>query len=64
MLKKLNADFVSFPGHKGLLGPIGTGFLYCSDEAINKLEPMNYGGGTVIDVTEENFISRKCPCKI
>ena len=54
-VKKTYADFVSFPGHKGLLGPIGTGFLYCSDESVEKLEPMNFGGGTVIDVSEGEF---------
>ena len=29
-LKKLGADFVAMPGHKGLLGPQGTGILLCN----------------------------------
>ena len=29
-LKALGADFVAMPGHKGLLGPQGTGLLLCS----------------------------------
>ena len=28
-LKKLGADFIAMPGHKGLLGPQGTGILLC-----------------------------------
>ena len=29
-LKKLGADFIAMPGHKGLLGPQGTGILLCN----------------------------------
>lgn len=58
-----NADFVSFPGHKGLLGPIGTGFLYGKEESAEKLEPMNLGGGTVIDVTEDKFSFEDIPAR-
>lgn len=28
-LEKLGADFIAMPGHKGLLGPMGTGLLLC-----------------------------------
>ena len=28
-LKDLGADFIAMPGHKGLLGPMGTGLLLC-----------------------------------
>ena len=39
-LKGLGADFIAMPGHKGLLGPQGTGLLLCG-----KLpEPLFYGG--------------------
>ena len=36
----LGADFVAMPGHKGLLGPQGTGLLLCRDTA----RPLIYGG--------------------
>lgn len=36
----LGADFVAMPGHKGLLGPQGTGLLLCKEGA----EPLLYGG--------------------
>ena len=62
-VKDFYADFVSFPGHKGLLGPIGTGFLYCREESVDKLTPMNFGGGTVIDVTEDEFSFEHVPAR-
>ena len=39
-MKELGADFIAMPGHKGLLGPQGTGLLLCRDGA----EPLLYGG--------------------
>lgn len=39
-LKALGADFIAMPGHKGLLGPQGTGLLLCADSA----QPLLYGG--------------------
>ena len=33
-------DFIAMPGHKGLLGPQGTGLLLCKAGA----EPLLYGG--------------------
>ena len=39
-LARLGADFVAMPGHKGLLGPQGTGLLLCKSEA----EPLMFGG--------------------
>ena len=39
-LQKLGADFIAMPGHKGLLGPQGTGLLLCGREG----EPLLMGG--------------------
>ena len=39
-LKKLGAEYIAMPGHKGLLGPQGTGLLLCRKGA----EPLLYGG--------------------
>lgn len=36
----LGADFLAMPGHKGLLGPQGTGVLLCKNDA----KPVLYGG--------------------
>lgn len=41
-VSRLGIDMLAFSGHKGLLGPLGTGGLYVSDE-IN-LEPLAVGG--------------------
>lgn len=39
-LKKMGADFIAMPGHKGLLGPQGTGLLLCGGEGM----PLLFGG--------------------
>ena len=39
-LQHLGADFIAMPGHKGLLGPQGTGLLLCGRQP----EPLLYGG--------------------
>ncbi len=38
----MGIDLLAFPGHKGLLGPTGTGGLYVSPEV--RLSPMRQGG--------------------
>jgi len=40
-LKELGADFIAMPGHKGLLGPQGTGILLCG-----RLPDVFLAGGT------------------
>ena len=39
-LRKLGAAFIAMPGHKGLLGPQGTGLLLCAEEP----KPLIFGG--------------------
>lgn len=39
-VKNLGADFLAVPGHKGLLGPQGTGLLICRRQP----QPLLYGG--------------------
>ena len=39
-LEALGADFIAMPGHKGLLGPQGTGLLLCGARP----KPLLYGG--------------------
>jgi cysteine desulfurase/selenocysteine lyase len=60
-VKQLKADFVAFPGHKGLLGPVGTGFLYCEENVQKELKPLNLGGGTVEDVSDHDFNLTEAP---
>lgn len=49
----IDVDFVCAPGHKGLLGPQGTGILYAKEP--EKLVPVYAGGGTVFKVTKDSF---------
>lgn len=50
-LEKLGASFIAMPGHKGLLGPQGTGILLCACEP----KPLLLGG------TGSHSISREMP---
>ena len=47
-VRALGADLVAFPGHKGLLGPLGTGVLYVRSGFEDRLPTMKEGGtGTI-----------------
>ncbi|OQD59370.1 cysteine desulfurase [Methanobrevibacter arboriphilus JCM 13429 = DSM 1125] len=60
-IKKVNADFIAAPGHKGLLGPSGTGFLYGKKELLEKLSPTNLGGGTITSLKNKDFKLEEVP---
>lgn len=50
-VQALGADFVAFPGHKGLLGPLGTGAIYIKPGAQRLCHTMKEGGtGTVSEL--------------
>ena len=48
-LKELGASFIAMPGHKGLLGPQGTGILLCGDQPV----PLLCGGTGSDSVRQE-----------
>jgi cysteine desulfurase family protein len=51
---ELKADLLAAPGHKGLLGPLGTGILYIGPGAEEHLTPIRQGGtGTQSDRAEQ-----------
>jgi len=50
-VRKMDADFLAFSGHK-MLGPSGTGVLYGKQHLLESLSPFMVGGGTVIDTTQ------------
>ena len=54
-VKKIGCDFLAAPGHKGLLGPQGTGFLYVRHDRFEELEPLLLGGGIVSTVDEHAY---------
>ena len=45
-LRKLDADFLAFSGHK-MCGPTGTGILYGKSDLLKEIKPFILGGGTV-----------------
>jgi len=60
-VRKLGCDFLAAPGHKGLLGPQGTGFLYAREDRMKELEPLLLGGGMIEGVEEHAFEPVKPP---
>ena len=43
-VEQLGAHFLAAPGHKGLLGPLGSGVLYIAPGAEQSLAPLRQGG--------------------
>jgi len=60
-LSEIGCDFAAMPGHKGLLGPQGTGVLYVKEP--EKLLPVFVGGGTVHTVTTGSFTFDEIPSR-
>ncbi|MBI4393885.1 MAG: cysteine desulfurase [Euryarchaeota archaeon] len=50
-VKSIDCDFYAFSGHKGPMGPKGTGGLYAVAKTLEKMEPLLLGGGIIRDVT-------------
>ncbi|MFB6166828.1 MAG: aminotransferase class V-fold PLP-dependent enzyme [Candidatus Nanohaloarchaea archaeon] len=59
-VEEIAADFVAFSGHK-MLGPSGTGALYVSDRARERLEPFITGGESVSNTTYDSAKFRDFP---
>lgn len=57
-VKKSDIDFLAFSGHK-MCGPTGVGVLYGKREFLEKLEPINMGGGMNESFDNENEIYLK-----
>jgi cysteine desulfurase family protein len=43
-VSQLRCDLLAAPGHKGLLGPTGTGFLYLAPGVEKEVQPQRLGG--------------------
>jgi cysteine desulfurase family protein len=49
-VRRFDVDLLAAPGHKGLLGPLGTGVLYIRPGVERELQPLRFGGtGTQSD---------------
>ena len=53
-VKELGCDFLCFSGHK-MLGPTGTGVLWMREDFFDRLEPLNFGGGMIDDVSLNDY---------
>lgn len=59
----LGADLYAFSGHKGLLGPQGTGGMAVTEEVAEEMEPLLLGGGAVHSVTRDGFELEETPAR-
>ncbi|MFX1476388.1 MAG: aminotransferase class V-fold PLP-dependent enzyme, partial [Promethearchaeota archaeon] len=57
-VKAMGCDFYGFSGHKGPLGPPGTGGLYVQKDLLTRMSPEESGGGTIAAVTAEDYMLR------
>ncbi len=58
-LKALDCDYFAAAGHKGLLGPQGTGVLYIKDP--ETIQPTVLGGGTTSDADACSYALKPSP---
>ncbi len=61
-VKDLDLDFLAFSGHK-MLGPTGSGGLYIAEEELASTEPLCIGGGTIADVSIDEYVLAAPPMK-
>lgn len=61
-IQELNCDFLVFSGHK-IFAPTGVGVLFIRAEIGEKLEPYQYGGGMVFDLSYTQASWLKAPYK-
>ena len=61
-VKKLDADFIAFSGHK-MMGPTGTGVFYGKEKLLNELSPFLVGGDTVEFSTYDSYKMLQIPEK-
>ncbi len=61
-VRELKADFLAFSGHK-MLGPTGIGVLYGREELLEQMQPFNYGGDMIREVSYEDTTFNQLPWK-
>lgn len=61
-VKKLDADFYAFSGHK-MLGPTGVGVLYGKKELLENMQPFLYGGEMIREVKFDDTRFNELPWK-
>jgi cysteine desulfurase / selenocysteine lyase len=61
-VKKLEADFLVFSGHK-VFGPTGTSVLWGRKELLELLPPFLVGSSMIDEVTDKNYTVQQIPTK-
>ena len=61
-IKKLDADFYCFSGHK-IYGPTGIGVLYCKSKFLEKMKPYQGGGEMISSVSFNKTTYQEAPYK-
>ena len=61
-IKKLDADFYCFSGHK-IYGPTGIGVLYCKSQFLEKMKPYQGGGEMISSVSFNKTTYQEAPYK-
>ncbi|QQY78639.1 aminotransferase class V-fold PLP-dependent enzyme [Mycoplasma mycoides subsp. capri] len=51
-VKDWDVDFIAFSAHK-MYGPFGVGILYGKYQLLDKLEPLNLGGGSSLTISKD-----------
>jgi len=59
-VQKLDVDFLVFSGHK-LFGPTGIGILYGKSKWLRQMQPYQFGGDMIKNVTFENTTFAEAP---
>ena len=63
-VKEDDIDFMAFSGHK-MYGPTGIGVLYAKFDLLDKIIPLNYGGGMNAMFTKDGYVElREIPTRL
>ena len=63
-VQDLDIDFMAFSAHK-MYGPTGTGVLYGKFDLLDKVTPINYGGGMNAIFTKDGYVElREIPTRL
>lgn len=62
-VQELDCDFLAFSAHK-MMGPTGVGVLYGRREVLERLEPIEYGGGMVAHADNEGAAFDELPFRL
>lgn len=61
-VKELDVDFLALSGHK-ICGPTGSGLLYIKKNLMERVDPLNLGGGAVLNVQSSSYELADPPAK-